>query len=326
MIRLNFRNAIASLATLSCLVTAGSALATDAYPSRPVTIVVPYPPGGTADNLARVLAKGMSDRLGAGIVISNKGGAGTVIGTQSVARSDPDGYTLLWTATPLAINPTLVEDLPYDTLRDFTVVSDIAETGLVVVVNASSPIKTLDGLVNELKTSEESTYASAGAGSSPHLVSELLLHETGGKAVHVPYRGSAAAVTDLVANRTTFMFDTPLLMTPLIKDGKLRPLAQTSAERSALLPDVPTMTESGHPGLNATSWFVIAAPSGTPKDVLEKLNKAINDALADPAIIEVYAAQGMAITGGSVEKAQAKLEREMKTWALAVKVSGAKAQ
>ncbi len=326
MIRLSFRNVLASLATLACLATAGPVLAADAYPSRPITIVVPYPPGGTADNLARVLAKGMSDRLGASIVISNKGGAGTVIGTQSVARSDPDGYTLLWTATPLAINPTLVEDLPYDTLRDFTVVSDIAETGLVVAVNASSPIKTIDDLVAELKAGDKSTYASAGAGSSPHLVSELLLHEVAGKAIHVPYRGSAAAVTDLVANRTTFMFDTPLLMTPLIKDGKLRPLAQTSAERSALLPDVPTMAESGYPGLHATSWFVIAAPSGTPKDVLEKLNKTINDALADPALIKAYTDQGMAITGGSVEKAQAKLEQEIKTWALAVKVSGAKVQ
>lgn len=326
MTRSLFRYLAASLAMLSSLAMVNPSFAADDYPSRPITLVVPYPPGGTADNLARVLAKGMSDRLGTSIIISNKGGAGTVIGTQSVARSDPDGYTILWAATPLAINPTLVESLPYDTLRDLTVVSDIAQTGLVVTVNAASPIKTIGDLVSELKTSDKATYASAGAGSSPHLVSELLLHEVGGKAVHVPYRGSAAAVTDLVADRTTFMFDTPLLMTPLIKDGKLRPLAQTSSERSELLPDVPTMKESGYPALSVTSWFVIAAPSGTPKDRLEKLNKAINDSLADSALVEVYTAQGMAITGGSIEKAQAKLKKEVETWALAVKVSGAKVQ
>lgn len=326
MARFLLRNFAALLGMLGGLMAVSPATAADGYPSQPITLVVPYPPGGTADNLARILAKGMSDRLGASIVISNKGGAGTVIGTQSVARSDPDGYTLLWAATPLGINPTLFEDLPYDTLRDFTVVSDIAETSLVVAVNASSPINTIGDLISQLKTSEKNTYGTAGPGSSPHLVSELLLHEVGGKAVHIPYRGSAAAVTDLVAGRTTFVFDTPLLMTPLIKDGKLRALAQTSTERSALLPDVPTTIESGYPAFHVTSWFVIAARSGTPAKTLDKLNAVINETLADPAVTKAYANQGMTITGGSIEKAQAKLRREVETWALAVKLSGAKAQ
>ncbi len=320
------RRLVTSLAVFSCFAAMSPAAMAADYPARPITLVVPYPPGGTADTLARVLAKGMSDKMGVSFVVTNKGGAGTVVGTQSVANSPADGYSLLFTATPFAINATLFEKLPYDTLRDFTVVSDIAETPLVLAVNASSSIKALDDLIAQLKSGKENSYGSAGLGSSPHLASELLLDEVGGKATHIPYQGSMPAVVDLVANRTTFMFDTPLLMAPMIKDGRLRALVQTSKQRSALLPNVPTVVESGRPNFLVTSWFLVAARSDTPKDILAKLNAAVNGALKDPVVAGAYEKQGMAITGGTIEKAQAKLQQETKTWAQAVKVSGAKAR
>lgn len=322
--RLFFRHRLAVLCVAFFCLTGMSTSALSAeYPSQNITLVVPYPPGGTADSLARVLAKSVSDQLRSNVVVLNKGGGGTVIGTQFVSKSEADGYTLLFTATPFAINPTLFEKLPYDTLREFAVVSDIAETPLVVAVSARDATNTFSELVSRLKTGTEHSYGSAGPGSSSHLVSELLLHEVSGKATHVPYQGSAPAVLDLVAGRTTFMFDTPLLMAPLIKDGKLKPLAQTAARRSNLLPDVPTMQEAGYPNLNVTSWFLVATRAGTPKDVLEKLNAAFNLALNDPAVAKAFEAQGMTRTGGTMEKAQSKLRQEIATWSQAVKLSGA---
>lgn len=308
---------------LLCAVPSGAASGDNAYPSKPITMVVPYPPGGTADVLARLLAEQMSLRLGQTVVISNKGGAGTTIGTHYVAKSAPDGYTLLWTATPFGINPSLFKSLPYDTVNDFTVVSDIAETTLLLAVSEKSSIKSLSDLIVQLKKTENNSYGSAGLGSSPHLVSELLLHEVGGNAEHIAYQGSAPAVTDLVANRTTFMFDTPLLMMPLVKDNKLRALAQTSKDRTDSLPDIPTLAESGYPDLQVTSWFLVAAPSNTPAVTLEKLNNTINDALADPSLIGAYEKHGMTITGSSIEEGQSKLKREVELWSQAVKLSGA---
>nr|WP_242696567.1 tripartite tricarboxylate transporter substrate binding protein [Bordetella bronchiseptica] len=324
MMRSSLGRLSACLVMLGCLMGFSAAGAAAGFPAQPITLVVPYPPGGTADSLARVLAKSMGARLGVNMIVLNKGGAGTVVGTQFVANSAADGYTLLFTATPFAINPSLFEKLPYDTLKDFTVVSDIAETPLVVAAGSGTSINTLGELVDRLKTGKDNSYGSAGPGSSPHLVSELLLHEVNGEATHIPYQGSMPAVMDLVANRTTFMFDTSLLMLPLAKEGRLKLLAQTSTQRSPLLPTVPTLQESGYPNLSVTSWFVVAARSGAPRDVLEKLNSAINAALADPVVAGAYEAQGMIKTGGTLDKAQAKLQQEVKNWALAVQVSGAK--
>lgn len=314
-------------AIIGCTAITGTATAATAYPEQPITLVVPFPPGGTSDTLARGLAKGMTDRLGVSVVVENKGGAGTVIGTQHVARSKADGYTLLWAATPVAINPSLFKKLPYDTVKDFYTVSHVAEVPLLLAVHPKSKIKTVGELVAMMKQDGQNvTYGSSGMGGSPHLATALFLHKAGVKATHVPYRGSSPSVMDLVAGRTTFVFDTLFLMLPQIEGGKLIPLGQTSDARVPRVPNIPTVAEQGFPDFQVTSWFSVMAPAGTPDDVIQKLNKTINEVLVDPSFSEPYVKQGVKLTGGTAEESQARLLREIKTWGEAVKISGATAE
>lgn len=305
-----------------CGMTGPSVAAT--FPDRPITIVVPFPPGGTSDLMGRTMAKALSERLGVSVVVDNKGGGGTLIGSQHVARSAPDGYTLLLAATPHAINASLYKNIPYDTKKDFYTVAHMAEIPLVLAVPANSKFKTLDDLVAEIKGGKGgATYGSSGVGGSPHLATALFLKEIGGTAVHVPYRGSNPAVMDLAAGRTTFAFDTLYLIMTQVDAGKLRALAQTGKTRHTRIPDVPTIGEKTVPGFEVTSWFTLAAPGGTPKPIIDTLNKAVNDALKDPEIVEFLTKQGMVITGGTAEEGQARLLREIDTWRKAVELSGA---
>ena len=314
----------AGLTAAVCMLTAAGTSIAASFPDRPITIVVPFPPGGTSDLVGRTMAKALSERLGVTVVVDNKGGGGTLIGSQHVARSEPNGYTLLLAATPHAINASLYKNIPYDTKKDFKTIAYIGELPLVLAVPVDSKHKTLETLVEEIKSkTSEATYGSSGVGGSPHLATALFLQQIGGNATHVPYRGSNPAVMDLVAGRTTFAFDTLYLIMSQVDNGKLRALAQTGKERHPRVPDLPTISESGVPNYHVTSWFSLVAPSATPEPVINKLNAALNDALKDPKITEFLTAQGMIMTGGSSADAQARLLREIDTWAEAVKLSGA---
>ena len=309
--------------TLATLCALPPALAQGGFPDKPIRIVVPFPPGGSSDSVARVLAAGMKERLGQPVLVENKAGAGTIIGTEMVAKSPPDGTTLLWMATPFAINATLFKQLPYDTQKDFTPVV-VATTGpLALIVHPSSPWRTVADLVAAGKVGKL-TYGSSGNGGSPHLATEMFKNAAGFDAVHVPYKGSAPSVQDLLAGHTSFVFDTVFLTAPFVQSGKARALAQTGRTRAAALPDVPTMVEAGVPNFVATSWLGLAVPAGTPKDVVAKLNAAANEVLSRPDVKASLAKQGMDPAGGTPEEAARHVATEIAWWGKAVRDSGAK--
>lgn len=311
--------AIKTLATLAAVCAMPAALAQG---SGPIRIIVPFPPGGSSDSVARVLAGGMKDKLGQTVIVENKAGGGTIIGTEYVAKSPADGTTLLWMTTPFAINATLFKQLPYDTAKDFTPVI-VATTGpLALIVHPSSPYKTVADLVAAGKKNKL-TFGSSGLGGSPHLTTAMFMSAEGFSAVHVPYKGSAPSVQDLIAGHTNFVFDTVFLTAPFVQAGKARALAQTGKTRAAAMPDVPTMVEAGVPNFVATSWLGLAAPAGTPKEVINKINAAANEVLRRPDVKASLAKQGMEPAGGSPEDAARHLQSEIAWWGKAVKDSGA---
>jgi len=311
---------------MAAMLPISPALGQDNFPSRPIKIVVPFPPGGSSDSVARLLANGMREKLGQPVIVDNKAGAGTVIGTEAVAKSPADGYTLLWMTTPFAINASLAKSLPYDTFKDLTPVIDVVEMPLVMIVNPSSPAKSVRDLVQMAKKSPgKLSYGSSGNGGSPHLAMEMFKSMTGVFINHIPYRGSAPSVQDLIAGQTDVVMDTIFLTTPQVQAGKARALAQTGTKRSAYLPDVPTMREAGVEGYEATSWLALAAPGGTPSAVVQKLNAAANEVLKSTAIREQLTKQGLEILAGTPEDSARHLRVEVEKWGRAVKSSGAKA-
>lgn len=263
---------IASMA--SCLLLAAHAgpVAAQAFPTRPVTLVVPYPAGGSADILARAIGQKLGEKLGYPVVVENKSGAGTAIGTRYVAEAAADGYTLLLgTVSSHAINPAITK-VGYDAIRDFALVAPVASTPFVLVTPPSSPFHTLADVIAAARQKPDSlNYASAGPGTSNHLAGEMLANAAGIRLVHVPYRGSAPALVDVMAGHVPVMFDLQTTAVPHIRQGKLRPLAVTGLQRSALLPDVPTVAESGMPGFEVSAWFAVFAPAKTPPQTLQKL-------------------------------------------------------
>ncbi|WP_326541103.1 tripartite tricarboxylate transporter substrate binding protein [Pseudorhodoferax sp.] len=306
---------------------AGLAVTTAAaqFPDKPIRIIVPFPPGGSSDTIARLLANGMKDKLGQPVLVENKPGAGTIIGTDMVAKGAADGYTLLWMTTPFAINATLFKQLPYDPIKDFTPVSLVTTGPLALIVHPTSPYKTVGELVAAAKKQPgKLTYGSSGNGGSPHLTSEMFKSVAGFDAVHVPYKGSAPSVQDLIAGQTSFVFDTVFLTAPFVQAGRARALAVTGRARAATLPDVPTMVEAGVPGFVATSWLGLAAPSQTPKDVVARLSAAADEVLRNPDIRASLTKQGMDPAGGSPEDAARHVAAEIAWWGKAVRDSGAK--
>ncbi|CAG9167745.1 tripartite tricarboxylate transporter substrate binding protein [Cupriavidus respiraculi] len=295
------------------------------WPSKPVKLVVGYAAGGATDVLARLVAVKLGDGLGQPVVVENRAGANSNVGAEVVAKAAPDGYTLYVYTIANTINASLYDKLAYDPAKDFELVGMIAKIPNVLVVNPSLPVKSVNDYIRLGKESASGvTFASSGSGSSIHLSGEIFRMRSGIKMLHVPYRGSAPAVTDLLGGQVQSMFDNTPSALPHVKAGKLRAIAVTSAQRLPSLPDVPTVSESGFPGFDVQSWFAIAAPAGTPKAVTDKLNAALNKALAAPDVRQRM--QDLAATPepGTPEQARTFAMAEIKRWREVVQQSGAR--
>jgi len=315
----------ALLATIAFVATTPAAAQGAAYPTKPVRLVVPFPAGGTTDILARAVAQKLSETWGQQVIVDNRPGAGGNIGSELVAKSPPDGYTLLMgTVGTHAINPSLYAKMPYNHVKDFTPVILVAGVPNVLVVNPSLPVNSVQELIAYGKANPNKlNFASSGNGTSIHLSGELFRTMTGVQMTHVPYKGSSPALTDLIGGQVQLMFDNLPSSLQFIKAGKLRALAVTSLARSQALPDVPTLAESGLPGFEASSWFGVLAPAGTPADIVAKLNGAVAAWLASPAAKEQLAAQGAIPAGGSPDAFVKHIADESAKWAKVVKASGA---
>jgi tripartite-type tricarboxylate transporter receptor subunit TctC len=295
------------------------------YPAKPVRIVVPYPPGGPNDIVARTVGQKLSEQLGQPVIVDNKPGASGNIGAESVAKSPPDGYTLLLLTTGHTINPSLYPKLGYDLEKDLAPVTQLTAGPMVVVANPSLPAKNIKELISLAKAKPGSlNFGSAGNGSSTHLAPELFSSMAGIKMNHIPYKGSAPALTDLMAGQIQVAFDFMISAMPHVKSGKIKALAVTSTIRSPAAPDLPTVAESGVPGFEVIGWNGLVVPARTPKDAVAKLNAELKKALDQPDTKERFAAQGFSATWTTPEKFGAYIESEHAKWAKVVKDSGAK--
>ena len=296
------------------------------YPTKPIRIVVPFPAGGTTDVLARAAAQKLTESLGQPVVVDNRPGAGGNIGAELVAKAAPDGYTLLMgTVGTHAINPSLYPKMPYDHVRDFVPIILVAGVPNVLVVNPSLPVNSVQELIAYAKANPgKLNFASSGNGTSIHLSAELFKTMAGVQMTHVPYKGSAPALQDLVGGQVQLMFDNLPSSLALIKASKLKALAVTSKVRAPALPDVPTMAESGLPGFEASSWFGLLAPAGTPQPAITKVNAEIAKWLATPEAKEKLIAQGANVAGGTPEDFAQHIAAETAKWQKVVKDSGAK--
>ena len=318
-----FKKALACVA-LAAATLCGTAHA-QTYPTKPVTIVVPFSPGGATDIMTRLLAERLNKRLGQPVVVENKPGAGTMIASDYVAKAPADGYTLLVAASSLGIAPSLYKKVNYDPIKDFAPVSLVASVVHVLVVHPSIPAKNVGELVTWLKANPtKANYGSVGAGTSTHLESELFNSVAGVKMAHIPYKGSAPALTDLVGGQLQVMFDAYASSGPFIKDGRVRLLAVTTAQRSKSLPDTPTVSESGLPGYEAMPWLGLVAPAGTPAPVVNRLYTELNDILKEPEVQERFRSLGLDIIGSKPDEFSAFLKKDIVKWAQVIKDSGAK--
>jgi tripartite-type tricarboxylate transporter receptor subunit TctC len=310
---------------LLCVAAAGPARAAD-YPTRPVKWIVPYPPAGTTDVLARIIAQWLTEKLGQPFVIENRPGAGNNLGTEAVVKAAPDGYTMLLVNPANGINATLYKELSFNVIRDIAPVAGIVRTPNVMEVTPSFPAKTVAEFIAYCKANPgKINMASSGSGTSVHLSGELFKSMTGCQMLHVPYKGAGPALTDLMGGQVDVIFDNLPSSIGHIKGGKIRALAVTSAERDPSLPDVPTVAETV-PGYEATAWFGIGMPKGTPKDVIEKVNAEVNRALADPKMRARLAELGGKPIAGTPEDFGKVIAAETAKWEKVVISSGAKVE
>jgi tripartite-type tricarboxylate transporter receptor subunit TctC len=294
------------------------------YPARPVRLIIGYPPGGSADITARLMGQWLSERLGQQFVIESRPGAGTNIATEAVVRAAPDGYTLLLVAPANAINATLYDKLNYNFIRDVAPVAGLIRFPNVMVVNPSVPAKTIPEFIAYAKANPgKLNMASSGNGSTIHVSGELFKMMTGVNMVHVPYRGGAPALTDMISGQVQVMFDNVPTSIEFIRAGKLRPLAVTTAARSDVLPDLPTVADFV-PGYEASAWYGVGAPKGTPDEIIDRLNKEINAILADPKTKARLAELGATVLAGSPADFGKLVAEETEKWGKVVKFSGAK--
>lgn len=314
-------------AALALVFLAGLSWAQDAWPAKPVRVVVPFPPGQTTDLVARMLAQHLTESLGQSFFVDNRAGAAAIIGTESVKNSAPDGYTLLMASSgPLAINPSLYSKLTYDTLRDFQPIGMVVAVPQFLVVNRNFPASTLKELIAYAKQNPgKLNYGSGGSGLTNHLTMELLKMAAGLQVTHVPYKGAAAAITGLIGGEIDMMFESGPAVIPHVKSGKLRVIAVGTKDRSVVLPDVPTIGEAGVPGFAAVSWAAFLAPAGTPRPIVQKLNAELNAALAQKTFQEKLVGLGAEPIRTTPEQAAAYIRTEIDVWASAVRASGAKA-
>ena len=316
---------LAALAAFAMFAAAGSALAVD-YPTKPVKWIVPYPPGGTTDVLARIIGQWLSEKMGQQFIIENKAGGGNNIGTELVVKAAPDGYTMLLVNPAHGINATLYKNLNFNVIRDIAPVAGLMRTPNVMEVTNSFPAKTVKEFIDYCKANPgKVNMASSGSGTSVHMSGELFKSMTGCDMLHVPYKGAGPAIADLIPGQVHVLFDNLPSSIGHIKGGRLRALAVTSAERDPAMPDTPTVAETV-PGYEATAWFGIGMPKGTPRDIIDKLNAEVNRALADPKMRERLAELGGKPISGTPEDFAKVIAAETEKWAKVVVSSGAKVE
>jgi len=310
-------------ALFACVGTVASA---QGYPNRTIRLVVPFPAGGTTDILAREVAQKLTEVFGQAVVVDNRPGAAGNIGSDLVAKSAPDGYTLLMgTVGTHAINPSLYSKMPYDHVKDFAPVVLVAGVPNVLVVNPALPVNSVSDLIKLAKDKPgQINFASSGSGTSIHLSGELFKTMASVDMTHVPYKGSSPALTDLIGGQVQIMFDNLPSALPQIKGGRLRAIAVTSLKRAPVLPDIPTINESGLPGFEASSWFGVLAPAGTPAPIVARINTEVNKWLQSADAREKLLGQGAEAAGGSPEQFASHIRAESEKWAKVVKASGAK--
>jgi tripartite-type tricarboxylate transporter receptor subunit TctC len=312
-----------ALAALLALASVGAHA--DTYPSKPIKLIVPFPAGGTTDIVARTIGQELTKTWGQQVIVENRPGAGGNIGSEAVAKAPADGYTLLMgTVGTHGINASVYKKLPYDAVKDFAPITLATSVPNILVVHPALPVKSVKELIAYAKANPgKLNFASSGNGTSIHLAGELFKTMTGVQMTHVPYKGSAPALTDLLGGQVQLMFDNMPSALPHVKTGKLRALAVTAAKRSPATPDLPTIAESGVPGFEATSWFGLLAPAGTPKEIVTKLNKEVVRILKTPDVKERLLAQGAEPVGNSPEQFAGHIKAEIVKWRKVVEVSGA---
>jgi tripartite-type tricarboxylate transporter receptor subunit TctC len=310
----------------SCLTFGSLPVWAQEFPSRPVKVIIPFPPGGPTDVLGRIVAQKLSERLGQSFVVDNKPGASGMIGADMVAKSQPDGYTLLVNASLHVINPSLYDKTRYDAIADFTPLSNLADVPLVLVVNAQTPAQTVKELIAWVKSSKTPVnFASSGNATAPHLAGEAFKVATGIENMqHVPYKGSAPALTDLLSGQVQMMFDSLPSSQPFIKSGALKAIAVTTQKRSSALPNVPTIAESGIPGFNFSTWYGMWAPKAMPQAIVQKLSNEIAQITRLPEVRDRFLALGAEPVGNTAEEFAAFTKSELNKWARVVKQSGAR--
>lgn len=319
--------AAAALAALALLSPAAALAQPASYPNKAIKLVVPYAPGGSADIAARLVTDEWGKALGGSLFIENKGGAGGNIGVDMVAKAQPDGYTIGLQTVSLAINPALTAKMPYDTLKDLAPIGMVASSQHVLVVNNAVPAKNLKELLALLKAKPgQYSYGSAGPGSTFHMSAELFKAVAGTPIVHIPYRGGGPAMIDTMSGQVAMSFPVLSAAQPHVQAGKLRALGVTGTKRSALMPDVPTIAEAGLPGYAFETWFIVFAPAGTPRPIIDKLNATLNQALNTAALKERMAKDGFDPIPSTPEQARIRLEQEMPQWAKLIKERGITAE
>ena len=322
---LSLTSALALSAVLAATLLPAAALS-QAWPSKgPIKLVAVFPPGGSVDQVARILAPVLQQKLGQTVVVDNKGGASGSIGTGAVASSPADGYTFAVVFDTHGVNPSLIASLPFDTKKDLTAVSLIGTSAMVITTVASSPYKTIADMAAAARGGNSVAYGSIGSGSLGHLAMTMMAK--GGKLelVHVPYRGGGPLMSDAIAGHVPLAIGSVFVSKPHIDSQRLRPLAVTTSQRSASLPDVPTLAESGFAGFDAPAWWAVLAPAKTPPEIVKRMNEEINAALKLPEVAQKLAAQGIVISTGTPAAAQTFIEGQIDTWAQVVKANNIKA-
>lgn len=319
---LSFVAAVAAV----CVGAAAPAFAQSAFPTKPVTIVAAFPPGGTVDLLSRILSQKLGEDWKQTVIVENRPGASGMIGSQHVSRAAPDGHTLMVVPITHVTNSSLFSKVPYDPIEDFTPISMLAASPLMLVVNNSSPIKSVNDLVALAKTQPDRlNCGSGGTGTSQHLACELFKSTAKVQIKHVPYKGNAAAMTDVMGGQIEMLFDQMATAVPHVKAGRVRAVAVSTARRSGAMPDVPTIAESGVPGYESTAWFGIVGPPGMPKEVVSQINASLRKALARPDVQKQLGDQGLDLTPTSPDEFRGTLKSEMAKWAAVIKQAGVKA-